>query len=387
MFACKINTDGCDLDSCMFFEILKIKSRARPLLWALLLSVTTALLAWLDLNSSPHLTFAVFYYLDIFAAALLVEGWFPYALAMATAASRAYGVMQGYPADEPDFAKYWLVASNMCLHGLACYMFHVVVRLKEFLSPGVYPYIKDELPLVKRFVLSPYVSSKWGFGDRMMAMANHYRLIGAAPPFWRIPQDDCKDVLSIECEGGTLRVVVDRPGWMRGEGEIAISLFWNVDRIYTAMVMLGEADDGQYMLIGALQGDGRERKDLYKQLTKTLHGLRPRDFLLDITKMMAACTGCTYLMAVSDATHRSNHPLTRAKKGTGYNQVWVENGGVLDRKTGLFVMPVHTEQRTMEDIPSHKRAMYRRRYEMLSDLRMRVEALLGQSCLTDKPKC
>ncbi|MEY2840773.1 MAG: hypothetical protein RJB60_3072 [Pseudomonadota bacterium] len=338
----------------------------------------TAILFMLDLLSGPYWSFAVFYYADIALASAWGGPLFAHLVASLTSVARAYGVVKGYPPSEPMLTAVWTLLTYTLLHNCFCYLINLFWRVKKLFSPEIFPFLKDELPIVRQFVFSPYVHSSWGTLRKMEMIATHHRLIEQLLPALDIGPEESVDLYTQTLPNGLLRVVIDRPQWMRSEGELAISLFWNVDRIYTAMVLLGGTLETPHLMIGAFQGDGRDRKELYKELTKALHGLRPRDYLLNMVKLVAKEAGCAAVWGISDRTHRSNHPLTRARKDVSYDQVWSEHEGQLCPQEGFFFMPTHIERRTAEEIPTQKRAMYRRRHELLDQIEQHMGSRLHQ---------
>jgi uncharacterized protein VirK/YbjX len=63
-----------------------------------------------------------------------------------------------------------------------------------------------------------------------------------------------------------------------------------------------------------------------------------------------------------------------------YNDVWLEHGGVaLDN--GFFEIPAIVRHKDMSEIPSRKRAAYRRRYEMLDKLALDIKSSCAQYAL------
>lgn len=229
-----------------------------------------------------------------------------------------------------------------------------------------------EFPAVREFILRPYVNRHWGLRRRLHEIANHYILVQSCVPFFDIHNGEWRDLTEYEIAGKPLRIVMDRPDWMRGEGQLGISLFYGRDRIYTAMLHLSGAPGDLQLIIGNLQGDGRDRLALYKTLTKALHGMRPRDFLIHIVRILAGELQCRELLGIQDTAHRSAHVLSRAAKQATYDEIWLEQGGVRQPHSGFFSMAPGLRKRCNQEIPANKRAVYRRRYELLEQLQLRL---------------
>jgi uncharacterized protein VirK/YbjX len=252
----------------------------------------------------------------------------------------------------------------------------VITDLSEvvrFLRPTHNPLLEREqreCPAIREFILRPYVNQHWGLRRRLREIANHYRLVRNRVPFFDLLNTESRDLTQFDVDGTALRVVMDRPRWMRREGQIGISLFHGTERIYTAMLHLSGTPDDMQLVVGNLQGDGRDRLALYKSLTKLMHGMRPRDFLIHIVRMLAAELNCREVLGISNAAHRSAHWLSMALKVSTYDDMWLEHGGQRHFNSGFFTMPSGLRKRADEDIPANKRGIYRRRHQLLEELQL-----------------
>ncbi len=234
-----------------------------------------------------------------------------------------------------------------------------------------------EFPALREFILRPYVNRHWGLRRRLHEIANHYALVQSRVPFFDIHNGEWRDLTQYDIGGTPLRIVMDRPAWMRGEGQLAISLFYARDRIYTAMLHLSGSVENLQLIVGNLQGDGRDRLALYKALTKALHGMRPRDFLIHIVRILAGELQCSLLLGITDAAHRSSHRLSRAEKLATYDEMWLEHGAVSRPGSAFFAMSPGLRKRPSDEIPANKRGLYRRRYQLLEELQLRLRERIG----------
>jgi len=254
-----------------------------------------------------------------------------------------------------------------------------LLTILSFLRPSNNPLLKEELsqfPEIREFVFRPYVNRYWKVRDRLQAIQNHYLLVNECLPFLNLANKKSVEIAQYDFGQDKLRIVMDRPAWMRREGELGISFFYGIDRIYTATFLVAGTRDKLQLMVGNLQGDGRDRQALYKEFTKAMHGMRPRDFLIHVLKILGQELGCTEILGISDDAHRSSHWLTRAKKVSTYDQIWLEHDGVKDEATGFFIIPSRISKRTVEEIPSNKRGLYRRRYQLIDELQLTIGALV-----------
>jgi uncharacterized protein VirK/YbjX len=233
----------------------------------------------------------------------------------------------------------------------------------------------DELhysPRMYAAVLRPYVNQRWPVAKRLGALEEHYLTIAEKGRLLVFNENQYLDLIQLGAEYLDLRVVLDKPRWMRGEGEIAVSLFCQNNRIYTAMFLVTGSLEDRKLVVGAIQGwGGAQAKELYVELTRALHGMRPRDFLISTLKMIATNLGCAEILGVSDACHRSTQRFSGAVKESAYDAIWQDQGGQLNAE-GFFVLSTEVKQREATEIPARKRAQYRRRYELIDNIQQKI---------------
>jgi uncharacterized protein VirK/YbjX len=124
------------------------------------------------------------------------------------------------------------------------------------------------------------------------------------------------------------------------------------------------------ILMGNVQGPsiGRGSLDDNRQLTHAAHGLRPPYLLLRALRSLAAAWGVSGLTGIDPDNHvKGRWNLRDSRLKFDYRAFWSENGGC---RSGLgnWALPLVLPTRELSDVPSRRRAMYRRRYEMLDRL-------------------
>jgi uncharacterized protein len=227
-------------------------------------------------------------------------------------------------------------------------------------------------PLMQRILIGPYIHCEWPLEQRLRIVGQHYR-----------EADRCAAVVGAAVAGEVefarfderypgLRLVMDKSTWFIREGEIVLNLYVNSNRMMAIAFTLGEEAGQRVAYVGALQGahsnEHFDARQLYRDMTHALHGMRPRDFLVTALRQLCEALHVAKLYAVSNDSRHHHHPyFGGAKKAThflNYDEVWSENGGTkLDN--GFFEIPVAVHYRDLKEISSHKRAAYRRRYQML----------------------
>jgi uncharacterized protein VirK/YbjX len=228
---------------------------------------------------------------------------------------------------------------------------------------------------VFKSISNPYIHSNWTMQQRMCAISTHYRLLSSLQlEFLNFSVDHYWNCVNFELGEQKFRIVVDRQPWMGDEGAMVASLFLGIDRIYAMAFSMGGEPEAPYLIVGAIQGTNNAADGtLYADLTKLFHGMRPRDLMVNITKMVAQSMGCTQLHCIADDCHQSLGRGNQFARTVKYDDIWSENHGTRN-DAGFFVMDTKLHKRADEDIPARKRALYRRRYALLDDLEQRVAA-------------
>ena len=128
---------------------------------------------------------------------------------------------------------------------------------------------------------------------------------------------------------------------------------------------------GDQLLVPTVQGPtglDTESKELIRQLTKQAEGLRPQALLMAALREMAATWGIQRLAGLDPAHHiKGRWNLRKRRLRFDYTGFWQEHGGAM-AADGHWTLPLQAVQRPLADVPSQKRAMYRRRYALLQGM-------------------
>lgn len=177
-------------------------------------------------------------------------------------------------------------------------------------------------------------------------------------------------------EGRAYRLVLSRAGRNGKEGELTLKLMREETSLMLAAFTVHGRGDATALSIGCLQGHrDAAARDLLKQATRDMHGLRPSQALLVGLYAFAARHGIGHLLGVPNDAHiyQARH-RTRARVKTDFDQLWTEAGA--NREGQHFRLPARLSRKPMEAVPSHKRAQYRRRYALEDALAAAIAAAL-----------
>lgn len=160
------------------------------------------------------------------------------------------------------------------------------------------------------------------------------------------------------------------PG-QRKEGLLAVMMDVDGVHLYQIIFWLGRAPSGEASLtIGAMQGPNTDNaRDFVREMTKRAHRFRTKNLILFMTQAVARSLGVQRIFAVSNAGYyANNHVRLDRKLKTDFGAFWTEVGGHVTDDARFYELPLVEMRKTMEEIPTRKRAVYRRRYEFLDEI-------------------
>jgi uncharacterized protein VirK/YbjX len=244
-------------------------------------------------------------------------------------------------------------------------------------NPGLAAALK-QFPLMHGAIYGPYINHAWPMGRRLKTIEQHYRLLGGRAAIIGAAAREPTVLATLEQHCAGLRLVLDKTEWFLREGEVVLNLFAGEQRLLSAAFTLGSEGAQRVAYVGALQGAHMENAlQIYRDLTRALHQMRPRDLLLVALRQLCREMGVARIYAVTSEARQHNSPFFgdshKQKVLLNYDEVWSDQGGSrLDN--GFFEIPVPVKHREAGEIPSRKRASYRRRYQMLDTLAQDIAA-------------
>lgn len=232
----------------------------------------------------------------------------------------------------------------------------------------------------------PYISRSWSPKNKLSVLASHYEVVTkSCPQLLLLGRSDSLMLSDLSEFAAGCSLVLDRPFWFMREGELVLNLFQGDLRIASIAFTLCRTDTELCIFIGAVQGihKGVESElslSIYRDLTKDFEGLRPRSFLIEVTKYIAINIGVEKIYAVGDGYRHHRHPYFGAHKAlelaANYDVIWLEHGATPSEREDFFEIPMILSRKPLDSIASKKRAMYRRRYELLDDTFKKIDGVL-----------
>ena len=157
------------------------------------------------------------------------------------------------------------------------------------------------------------------------------------------------------------------------EGYWALELRYKPDNQLIYLLTFGKLADA--LLIAVVQGPNFDgSKELVKQLTKSCHGLRPAYLMVEVMKMLTGILGYQRLFGIPQKYQNKSRLVQSKRYVVDYDAIFAESGGQL---ADYWQLPLQSS-RNLDDIPSKKRSMYRKRYAMLDEFAERMAQILAQ---------
>jgi uncharacterized protein len=182
---------------------------------------------------------------------------------------------------------------------------------------------------------------------------------------------------------GRYAIVVSEPVRCWREGLLTVAWRDEVEHVDLAWATISferhPAATKRMVLIGGLQGPAGGDRDRVREATRACHGLRPKAAVMEAVSELSMLARVDTLTGVAKKAHVS--AATAVEFSADYDAFWREMGGVeLD---GRFELPLRPYHRDVSDVPSNRRAAFRRRQTLIANLRNQIGQALNDSLSAD----
>ena len=252
------------------------------------------------------------------------------------------------------------------LHWQAVKKFESVVNQKPWLVDLLNQRANFSYPLVHRFL-----DKRFNTQQRFDAMLDNLTFLPekltalGLPPLWQQAISFGEVIPDFE-----MRLTITDYQPMEG--------FWTLELVHSPsqelVYLLTFGKVQQALLIAVIQGPNFEgSKDMVKLLTKKCHGLRPAYLMVEAMKALTNVLGYSALWGIPHKYQNKSRIVQSKRYVVDYDAIFAESAGILK---DYWELPLHFETKNMDDIPSNKRSMYRKRYAMLEQLRENMAVAL-----------
>jgi uncharacterized protein VirK/YbjX len=224
-------------------------------------------------------------------------------------------------------------------------------------------------------VMSHLIDRRLGAGDRMHTTLASLRVVCRSV-------GDEANVRALLTHGITLVELADHTRMVLSLNDVSFHEgLWQVgllgpDGVRLYSIGFGLTED-LTMLLGNVQGpslkdDGLDR---IRDVTHAAHGMRPPHLLVHTLRLLAAQWGVARLVGVDPEHHvKGRWNLRDSRLRFDYRAFWAEHEGTREAG-GNWSLPLATALRPLDEVPTKRRATYRRRYAMLEALQHSVSTL------------
>ena len=164
------------------------------------------------------------------------------------------------------------------------------------------------------------------------------------------------------------------------EGTLSIILKWGEVYLYRMMFWIAKDDteQGTVLYIGAMQGPSLEQgNEIIKAITKRFFGYRPKNLILYVTRAFAREIGMNRIYAVTNkGYYANNHIRLDRKLKTSFSDFWAETGGIPCEDERFYELPIQEYRKSIEEIKTHKRSQYRKRFAVLDEIDQSVNLMV-----------
>lgn len=255
--------------------------------------------------------------------------------------------------------------------------------------------VREEIARLYPFVYEQpqraFFYNKSGFDERIRLMEEHMdALIDFFDPqvIYDIYGGEEKNLWQADFEGEPLRLALSFNPGQRKEGVLSVVLRLGERYLYQIIFWLGNTpaidrgleSSGRNFYIGAMQGpNGEEPKEIIKRLTKFCHGCRTKNLILYAAQAVARSIGAEYIYAVTNSGYYAmNHLRLDRKLKTSFDGFWQEAGGKPAADSRFYELPLREHRKSPEEIPTRKRAVYRRRFALLDEIDESIESRMKE---------
>ena len=244
--------------------------------------------------------------------------------------------------------------------------FHKNAELQEFIRE--YPYAYEQ-------PTRAFFYNQSTFNERAALLEQHLDFLQGtfrSAVFLKFYRHEDQVIWEDEHEGEPLRLSLYFEPGQRKEGLLSVVLRLGEQRpLYQMIFWIAKNKAGEWSLwIGAMQGPNMEHaKDVIKKITKQCHAYRTKNLIFHATQEVARAMGLQHIYAVTNHGYYANNHVRRDRKlKTDFSKFWSESGGMPCEDERFYEMPLVEHRKTMEEVPTRKRAVYRRRFALLDEI-------------------
>jgi len=235
-------------------------------------------------------------------------------------------------------------------------------------------------------IFRPYLHLGNGIARRTKLVIGHYRFISQCLPAHTglaiYEQSQGVEVTKFTVGEDEYRVTLGYYAPNHKEGDLCMKLLDQNGNLFYSITfsIFDDAVNGRTITVGGIQGPKStpEINDKIKFFTKQHFGQRPKDLMVKILTIIANAWDVKLLLLVTNEAHMYSAKRYNSddKIKTNYNGHW-ESLGATKYNKNLYQLDLLEVRKSPEDLKRSKRAMYRKRYEWLDELKQEIGVKLA----------
>ncbi|SEI97005.1 hypothetical protein SAMN05660742_102117 [Propionispira arboris] len=269
----------------------------------------------------------------------------------------------------------------------SCVNYQTMVNFIEFLTAPQNKQI--HIMVMNQTFILEQVTRAWLYyrastEDRVKASIAHFtffqrKLTPAA--FEHIYNKNGITIWEQQFKDNLLTIKLDYGRFYRKEGLMAISLNLGTLRVYSISFWMDFDSNKQLALwIGSIQGSKGEL-DVIRSLTKCFYGYRPKNLMIHAVQSLTRALQIKNIFAVSNYGSYVNTRIRKNRKlKTSLDKFWMEIGGMVSTDARFFKLPIIEHRKQNEEIPAHKRNLYRKRFALLDNVDETIKDVMNKIC-------
>lgn len=180
-----------------------------------------------------------------------------------------------------------------------------------------------------------------------------------------------------EYEGKPWSAILKNETGQRKEGMLSLEMNLGEEHLYQMMFWIAPDEEGKSSLwIGAMQGPNMgDAREIIKKVTKACFGYRTKNLILYMLQAVARAWGIRRIYAVTNyGYYANNHMRSNRKLKTNFGDFWEEAGGTPAKDPRFYLLPLTEPRKSMEEVKTHKRNLYRKRFALLDSIDEEIAA-------------
>jgi uncharacterized protein len=254
------------------------------------------------------------------------------------------------------------------------------LRWRRFVSANlVLSELAGRYPRVRHKIYRPFLSAELSCADRVDVLIDHYSQVFRAGLGELVGEAAASAVPLAQFSGKTgaeFELYLSAVNVGHREGELTLMLRHQDKNVYASSFALTTIDGAPTVVLGALQGlRSLDGADLIRDVTRQLHGCRPKKLMVSVVRAIGDLLGCTRILLVSNKNRITVNWRRADRISSNYDETWEEMGAVR-RTDGNFELPCRDAGPDLAQVASHKRAEARRRMALIESVCTSVQTSL-----------